>query len=280
MDWHEIGDQQVTESIDGVSKALNHASAVRRMWGMLDDLLLEKHIVNIATAFGRDDCFSMIDVGCGTGSLLSRVALHFPKANLRGVDSNALSIATAKARGIRAEFSEGRFEEIDGNYDVVACCEVFEHVEQPGKLLDKLITLTKPGGLITFSTPSGWMWRAPRLANLVEAMKRWDEFKAIRLEPEKNWRAALPSHPAIFPRKIIRMFENRGGKVISRKSSLWTLYEFSRIYRAAQRLESQDPFKAVSRLHAWICALEAAMELLPLLRVFESRCVLAVRTPT
>ncbi|HUZ75739.1 MAG TPA: class I SAM-dependent methyltransferase [Stellaceae bacterium] len=276
MNWETSQDHQITESLDVLGAVTNHPSAVRRIWALADELILQKHFLTIAAEFKRDDHFTLIDVGCGHGALLYRVAGHFQNARLFGNDTNAPSLAAARRLVPAATFGQHSFAAISGRYDAAVCCEVFEHVEDYEGLIDTLFRVVKPGGLISFSTPSGWMYRTPRPGNLYHALRHWEFFSAVRLHPERHWLRALPYHPGILPARAIDLFTRRGGTILSRRSALWFMEERSIAYRICDRLGG---FAGATKLDAWVRFLDALMEIVPGLRIFEKRFILAVRTP-
>jgi len=276
MAWDQTQDRQITENLDVLAAVMNHPSAVRRAWALADDLIFQKHFLNIATEFRRDDAFSLVDIGCGRGELLHLIAGHFPRARLTGIDSNAPSLAEAERLVPSATFRRQSFAAISERHDAAMCCEVFEHVEDFEGLIDTLFSAVRPGGLISFSTPSGWMYRTPRPGNLYHALRHWEFFNAVRLHPERNWLRALPYHPGILPARAIALFERRGGRIVSRRSALWFMEERSIAYWICNRLGG---FSGAAKVDAWVRLLDALMEIAPPFRIFEKRFILAVRTP-
>ena len=94
----------------------------------------------------------LLDVGCGTGSLRSRV---------RGLCERYIGADAIRHDGfpVDAEFvpvnlDTGNVALPDGACDVVACIETIEHVENPRALLRELIRLTTPGGWLIVTTPN------------------------------------------------------------------------------------------------------------------------------
>jgi SAM-dependent methyltransferase len=74
--------------------------------------------------------FTLLDVGCGTGSALREVRLCYPKASLSGcdVEQEHVDIAT-RMNGDVASFFKGDLLEIGNDYDVMYVSNVVEHVE-------------------------------------------------------------------------------------------------------------------------------------------------------
>lgn len=278
--WHEKHDIDVTRSVSIVEQIFNHESPCRRLRGFTDSLILEKHFLNVLLTHKADDTFRVLDVGCGTGELLHRISGHFKNAIMVGLEPNEASVEAAQHRGIsRCQFISGGFEMAPslGIFDFVVCSEVYEHVENPDRLLDVLASILVPGGVLSISTPSGWMYRSPRLYNAYKILTSPIRFWRLHLRPEKHWGQALHMHPAIQPSKLRQRLERRELKVIGRQSAMWWLFDRGIVYETARISESCGLTQAGIRLYHYIKLLESLMNLLPPLRWFESRFILLAR---
>ena len=276
--WHDTQDDQITVALEALDRVFVHSSAVRRVWGLTSDFIADKHLLNVHAVKRRDDAFRLLDVGCGTGELIARLAPQFPHAEFVGLDSNGPSIARALARGVpRSTFICATFEKARGPFDMVVCSEMFEHVLDSDGLLDALHDLVAANGHLSISTPSGWMFRSPRLYNVYKFLRGPRRFVRLYLRPEDHWPEALTIHPAVLPSKLRRRVEQRGFSLTLRQSSLWWLEEFGVAYRTFRALERFDGPRAASAFFHLTQMLEGAMNLLPPLRLFESRAVLLMQ---
>jgi SAM-dependent methyltransferase len=105
---------------------------------------------------------TVLDCGCGDGSLLSVIARRIPCASLHGMDI-ADNVPLQRA-GLPIQFRAedlGRPVpvEMHGVYDLVLCSEVIEHVENDGMVLRNLADLAAPGGTVILTTQAGKIYK-------------------------------------------------------------------------------------------------------------------------
>jgi len=101
---------------------------------------------------------SVLDVGCGGGILAESLAAA--GARVVGIDLAQASLQVARLHGLesgvqvdyRAVSAEQLAREEPGQYDVVTCMEMLEHVPDPASIVRACATLLKPAGQVFFST--------------------------------------------------------------------------------------------------------------------------------
>ncbi|CAM8629885.1 UbiG 2-polyprenyl-3-methyl-5-hydroxy-6-metoxy-1,4-benzoquinol methylase [Burkholderiales bacterium] len=100
----------------------------------------------------------VIDVGCGGGILAEAMARK--GAQVTGIDLAEKSLKVAQLHGLESGVSV-RYEQIatedmaqrePGQFDVVTCMEMLEHVPEPESVVQACSALAKPGGWVVFST--------------------------------------------------------------------------------------------------------------------------------
>jgi SAM-dependent methyltransferase len=97
---------------------------------------------------------SVLDVGCGNGSLLLALREIWPAATMRGIDPSRESVSHARAVGVDAV--AGTLEDIvvDAS-ELVISVNVIEHTRTPGRFVQALATAVAPGGTLVLVCPDG-----------------------------------------------------------------------------------------------------------------------------
>src|SRR5437764_1410586 len=93
---------------------------------------------------------SALDVGCGAGLLAEPLARL--GATVSGIDASPEVIEVARAHsaamGLQIDYSAGDVQALDGQFDLITCMEVVEHVADPGAFVTALAKRPAPKGLL------------------------------------------------------------------------------------------------------------------------------------
>jgi ubiquinone/menaquinone biosynthesis C-methylase UbiE len=97
----------------------------------------------------------ILDAGCGTGEISSRLAELFPKANVLGIDIIDAHLELARSR-YRSMAPRLRFERQsifdlklqDRSFDLVVCRHVLHSIPQPERVIAELARVTRRGGYL------------------------------------------------------------------------------------------------------------------------------------
>jgi 2-polyprenyl-6-hydroxyphenyl methylase/3-demethylubiquinone-9 3-methyltransferase len=100
----------------------------------------------------------VIDIGCGGGILTESMARKGAKVTGIDLSERALKVADLHSleSGVEVRYQHIAAEDMaaqePGQFDVVTCMEMLEHVPDPAAIVKAAATLVKPGGHLFFST--------------------------------------------------------------------------------------------------------------------------------
>ena len=101
---------------------------------------------------------NVIDIGCGGGILSESMAKKGAKVTGIDLSEKALKVADLHSleSGVPVRYKLIAAEEMaaqePGQFDVVTCMEMLEHVPDPGAIVRAAAALVKPGGHVFLST--------------------------------------------------------------------------------------------------------------------------------
>jgi len=96
----------------------------------------------------------VLDVGCGGGILAEAMARR--GAQVTGIDLSEKALRVAELHlhesGLAVRYEKAAVEDVEGEFDVVTCMELLEHVPEPASMVTACARLVRPGGRAFFST--------------------------------------------------------------------------------------------------------------------------------
>jgi SAM-dependent methyltransferase len=166
---------------------------------MRGQLLEAEHLARYRWAAALVEGKRVLDAGCGTGygaELLARAGA----GEVVGVDLDEEVIEAAKkAAAAAATYATADLRELPaelGDFDVVVCFEVLEHLDEPENALDRLVVALRPDGVLVVSSPNRDVYppgnpyhkhefRPDELAKALEA-----RFTHVALVRQQDWLAS------------------------------------------------------------------------------------------
>jgi ubiquinone/menaquinone biosynthesis C-methylase UbiE len=153
---HNDSGRQEDDKSDGHSHVLHNPRAydwLAKTITLGGEKRFRRRTVDLAELNSGD---AVLDVGCGTGTLLIEAARHIgPSGSLHGVDRSPEMLAhaarKAAARHIRAEFREGSSDRLpfaDASFNVVFCTLMLHHLPAPMQVatVAEMRRVLRPGG--------------------------------------------------------------------------------------------------------------------------------------
>jgi 2-polyprenyl-3-methyl-5-hydroxy-6-metoxy-1,4-benzoquinol methylase len=198
---------------------------------------------------------TIIDCGCGDGSLLRVMRRTFPDAALSGMDVSG--VALDRAAGSGATVFQGDFGfplALTVPFDLVLCSEVIEHVHDDETVLDNLARLCRPGGWVILTTQSGRIYNTEMFLGHLRHYRLED--LAQRLE-KRSLRVARAFHagwPWLRLQKIAAHHMQasvRKHVVEAEQTAPWLRFAFSalsKLYRASSRTRGPQLVLAAQRI--------------------------------
>lgn len=208
---------------DAVSFDAGIESRVPRYREMLDALVA-------ALPFAADRQAAIVDLGCGTGTLLQLIQSTFPHARLTGVDmaKNMLEIARGKLKG-KAEFMSAGIEGIvfPGRFDAVVSSLALHHLETDDAkraAYAKIFSVLEPGGVFVNAD----LVRGSGEATNALYLRKWREHLLLSLTAEKVDGDYLRKHDENDrPVPLTRYFTLLGEAGFAEVDVVWKYYGFA-----------------------------------------------------
>jgi len=107
------------------------------------------------------DFGSFLEVGCGTGYVLSGVSAAFPHARVAGSEifSAGLSFAASRLPGAAFMQMDARRIPFSDEFDAIGMFDVLEHIVEDETVLREAQTALRPGGHLLLTVPQHqWLW--------------------------------------------------------------------------------------------------------------------------
>lgn len=127
----------------------------------------------------------VLDIGCGTGTLVVLLKRRYPDAEIVGLDPDPKALRRAKKKvrraGVTVQLDEGFADELPyetGTFDRVLSSLMLHHLEDPDreKMLREVLRVLKPAGAFHLLDFAGGEDRAPgRWGRLVDSHARLED---------------------------------------------------------------------------------------------------------
>ncbi len=180
---------------------------------------------------------AVLEVGCGTGLVLQRIARHARLAF--GVDLSPGMAAKARDRGFDVVVgSVTALPFADQSFDVVCSFKVLAHVPDIDRALAELVRVTRPGGhlVLEFYNPWSLRYLAKRIAGpqpISDGRTEADVY--TRWDPPPALRRRLPPE--------VDLVDTYGVRVVTPAAFVHRLPGVGRLVAAAERAAVHSPLR-------------------------------------
>lgn len=112
-------------------------------------------IINWALRQYFPDCTNFLEIGCGTGFVLSGVAAGRAPARIHGSEISSAGLAYAAQRVPGGQFFQMDARQIpfSNEFDVIGAFDVIEHIQDDALVLQQMFAAIRPGGGLLLTVP-------------------------------------------------------------------------------------------------------------------------------
>ena len=107
------------------------------------------------------DMRTFMEIGCGTGFVLSGVVAEFPRVEAAGMEIFSKGLIHASRRVPGAEFiqADARHLPFEAHFNAIGAFDVLEHIEDDERVLTQIYQALVPGGTVILTVPQhSWLW--------------------------------------------------------------------------------------------------------------------------
>lgn len=101
--------------------------------------------------------FSLLEIGTGSGFLISFLESEFPKAKFTGLEYDSRLVTMSQNKSKNATIIQGNAEKFDLNgekFDVIVSLQVIEHLYNPDLMIDCVKKHLNQNGIFILTTPN------------------------------------------------------------------------------------------------------------------------------
>ena len=106
---------------------------------------------------------SFLEIGCGTGFVISAISKQFPDSKVSGSEyfEEGLLYARQRLPGVAFTQMDARNIPYESELDAIGAFDVLEHINEDEIVLQQICKALKPGGIVFITVPQhSWLWSA------------------------------------------------------------------------------------------------------------------------
>lgn len=115
---------------------------------------------------GSEKVYSILDLGCGPGTISLPLAIGNPRVSITAVDASASMVALAQTEASKLGLENIVFRQMDAGhialdrdtFDLVLCNLAFPFFARPEESMREVCSVLRPGGATCFTVPGRETW--------------------------------------------------------------------------------------------------------------------------
>jgi len=182
----------------------------------------------------------VLEVGCGTGLILKRLANFAAKAE--GIDLSPGMLEKARERGLSVrEGSATALPYEDNTFDVTCSFKVLAHIPDIEKALSEMARVTRPGGMVLAEFYNPWSFRG-----LLRALGPARQIGRTRKESDVYTRFDNPLRAKELTPSGCSFKGARGVRIITPAARVVDTPVIGPIFYKAEKLIADSPLRALA----------------------------------
>lgn len=179
--------ENTTVDINGPNYYLEPTSKIYRF---KRTLILRPILQLISKYVGRNQRFSLLEIGTDSGFLLSFLESKYPNSKFTGLEYDPRLVEMSKSKVKDAVIIQGNaesFDFIDQKFDIIVSLQVIEHLYHPELMLASVRNHLNENGIFIFTTPNLESFGARYMHN------KWHGHASnhVSLKSYTNWKLFL-----------------------------------------------------------------------------------------
>jgi len=184
---------------------------------------------------------NFLEVGCGTGFVLSGIARACPKLALNGSEILLAGLSYAAERVPSAHFMQMDARRVPflEEFDAIGAFDVLEHIKEDETVLAQLHSAIKPGGVLLLTVPQHpWLWSASDEYACHERRYERDEIEQMVLTAGFELLRSSSFVTSLLPAMMLsRVFQKKMTKDFNPAGELKTNAALNKIFYGLMMLE-------------------------------------------
>ena len=156
-------------------------------------LIMQPVLRRIRQIVPKNKTFSLLEIGTGSGFLLSFLESEFPNASFTGIEYDNRLVDLSKNKVKNANIIQGNAEDFDlkdSKFDIIVSLQVIEHLYNPSLMLNRVKSHLNQNGIFILTTPNLECLSAKIMKD------KWNGFRTdhVSLKSYTEWKKLIESN--------------------------------------------------------------------------------------